>query len=204
MVNKVVLIGTLAEEFQFSHTCKEENFLKSAIKIKRNSGTEDIIPLIVNKKLLPDEEGWYGEKIWLSGTIKSYHKNPALPLFVFVNEMLRLDFNVPDFNEVSVIGLMTNRRSHRVTPMGKEIFDFVIKSERTNQRFDYIPCIIFGKDAVNAMKFDPGSRVWIKGKIQSREYFKKMPEGHSERKTACEVSCYSLKEDKTENEKDNH
>ena len=57
---------------------------------------------------------------------------------------------------------------------------------------DYIPCICWGRNARFASSFEVGTRCAIWGRIQSREYMKKISEEKSERRIAYEVSVNKL------------
>ena len=57
---------------------------------------------------------------------------------------------------------------------------------------DYIPCICWGRNARFASNFQVGTRCAIWGRIQSREYVKKISEEEMEKRIAFEVSVSKL------------
>ena len=57
---------------------------------------------------------------------------------------------------------------------------------------DYIPCICWGRNARYAEQFEVGAHIQIQGRIQSREYQKKIGEDEFERRVAYEVSVSKL------------
>lgn len=57
---------------------------------------------------------------------------------------------------------------------------------------DYIPCICWGRNARYAESFNVGGHVQIWGRIQSREYQKKISEDEIEKRIAYEVSVSKL------------
>jgi len=57
---------------------------------------------------------------------------------------------------------------------------------------DYIPCICWGRNARFAEGFRVGEHIQIWGRIQSREYQKKISETEFEKRTAYEVSVSKL------------
>ena len=72
---------------------------------------------------------------------------------------------------------------------------------RDYKKSDYIPCIIWGRNARFASRFEIGTKVRICGRIQSREYSKKVSDDEFEVRTAYEVSIMKmevLKDDKRE------
>ena len=57
---------------------------------------------------------------------------------------------------------------------------------------DYIPCISWGRNARYASGFQVGDRCRVWGRIQSREYMKKISEDQVEKRIAYEVSVSKL------------
>ena len=57
---------------------------------------------------------------------------------------------------------------------------------------DYIPCISWGRNARYAAGFEVGTRVRIWGRVQSREYTKKISETECEKRVAYEVSISKM------------
>jgi len=76
--------------------------------------------------------------------------------------------------------------------MGREIADMLLAVNRPYSKSDYIPCICWGRNARYASAFTVGGHVLLWGRIQSREYMKRIGENQSERRTAYEVSVSKL------------
>ena len=72
--------------------------------------------------------------------------------------------------------------------LGREIADLLVAVNRSYGKSDYIPCICWGRNARFASGFEVGSHVQIWGRIQSREYVKKVSETQVEQRVAYEVS----------------
>ena len=87
---------------------------------------------------------------------------------------------------------MCKRPVYRKTPLGREIADLLLAVNRPYGKSDYIPCICWGRNARYASGFDVGEHVRILGRIQSREYVKKLSETETETRTAYEVSVSKL------------
>ena len=79
-----------------------------------------------------------------------------------------------------------------MTPLGREIADVLLAVNRAYGKSDYIPCICWGRNARFAGKLDVGEHVAVWGRIQSREYMKKLDEENVERRVAFEVSVSKL------------
>ncbi len=76
--------------------------------------------------------------------------------------------------------------------MGREIADLLLAVNRPYGKSDYIPCICWGRNARFANTFKVGTRCELWGRIQSREYMKKISEEESEKRIAYEVSVSKL------------
>ena len=63
---------------------------------------------------------------------------------------------------------------YRKTPLGREIADLLLAVNRPYGKSDYIPCICWGRNARFASSFEVGAHVHILGRVQSREYIKKI------------------------------
>lgn len=76
-------------------------------------------------------------------------------------------------NKVCLIGNLCKSPTLRITPSGKDICDLLIAVNRKSPNTDYLPVIVWGKDAVSCSeKLTTGSLVAVIGKIQSRNYEK--------------------------------
>jgi single-stranded DNA-binding protein len=63
---------------------------------------------------------------------------------------------------------------------------------RAYNKSDYIPCIAWGRNARFVKNLEVGSKVTIVGRIQSREYVKKISETETEQRIAYEVSVSKI------------
>lgn len=94
---------------------------------------------------------------------------------------------------------------YRSTPFGREITDLLIAVNRAYNKSDYIPCIAWGRNARYSSSLNVGDNIKIWGRIQSREYQKKISEDESVTKTAYEISVSKMEvtsEKKSEEETD--
>ena len=86
-------------------------------------------------------------------------------------------------------------------PLGREIADVLIAVNRTYRKSDYIPCILWGRNAKYCDTLKVGDLVKLSGRIQSRNYEKKLPDGTTIKKTAYEISVSKFASvEKEENE----
>ena len=89
--------------------------------------------------------------------------------------------------------------TYRKTPSGREISDIILAVNRMYGKSDYIPCITWGRNAVFAERFQPGDKISITGRIQSREYTKKIND-EDVTFTAYEVSVNRLTKEESKEE----
>ena len=103
--------------------------------------------------------------------------------FVFSHEIFgegfyMVDVNVPRLSDSSdVIPLMVSER---------------LLDVQEDYKSDYIPCICWGRNARFASNFSVGTRCEIWGRIQSREYMKRISDDDAEKRVAYEVSVSKL------------
>lgn len=196
--NQVTIMGEVASRFTFSHEVFGEGFYMVDVLVKRLSNSEDRIPLMISERLIDVTKDYTGEFIMASGQFRSYnrheeHKN-HLVLSVFVREVEFVDEELDGAktNNILLDGYICKAPVYRKTPLGREIADLLLAVNRPYGKSDYIPCICWGRNARYASGFAVGEHVQILGRIQSREYVKKLSETETEKRVAYEVSVSKL------------
>lgn len=81
---------------------------------------------------------------------------------------------------------------YRKTPLGREIADVLLAVNRPYGKSDYIPCICWGRNARFADGFQVGDHIQLWGRIQSREYQKRIGDEEFETRIAYEISVSKL------------
>ena len=196
--NKVSVIGEIVSGFTFSHEVFGEGFYMVDVAVNRLSEQADIIPLMVSERLLDVHQDYSGSTIEALGQFRSYNrheeKKNRLVLSVFVRELEFIDEEVENAktNQIFLDGFICKMPVYRKTPLGREIADILLAVNRPYGKSDYIPCICWGRNARFASGFEVGGHTQIWGRIQSREYMKKIDEEESERRVAYEVSVSKL------------
>lgn len=196
--NQVSVIGEIVSGFTFSHEVFGEGFYMVDILVRRLSESADVIPVMVSDRLINVSENYVGEYIRVAGQFRSYNrheeKRNRLVLSVFAREVKFLEEEVENAktNQIFLDGYICKMPVYRKTPLGREIADLLIAVNRPYGKSDYIPCICWGRNARFASGFEVGGRAQIWGRIQSREYVKKLNEFDSERRVAYEVSVSKL------------
>ena len=181
-------------EFRYSHEVFGEGFYMVDIAVNRLSNYADYIPLMISERLIDTEQDYIGQLIHVTGQFRSYNrheeKKNRLVLSVFVRELEFLDEIDEDekTNQIFLDGYICKEPIYRKTPLGREIADVLLAVNRSYGKSDYIPCICWGRNARFAAGFEVGSHIQMYGRIQSREYVKKISETETERRVAYEVS----------------
>ena len=196
--NQVTIMGQVASEFEFSHEVFGEGFYIVEALVKRLSNSCDRIPLMVSERLIDVTQDYTGEFIMASGQFRSYNRHEEqknrLVLSVFVREISFME-EEPDgskTNSILLDGYICKEPIYRKTPLGREIADLLLAVNRPYGKSDYIPCICWGRNARYASGFEVGEHVQVLGRIQSREYVKKLSETETEKRVAYEVSVSKL------------
>lgn len=196
--NQVTVMGEIVGQFIYSHEIFGEGFYMVDILVPRLSDSADQIPLMISERLLDVTQDLRGQLIMVSGQFRSYnrheeHKNKLI-LSVFVREIdfiEQLEENEKT-NYIFLDGFICKEPIYRKTPLGREIADILLAVNRPYGKSDYIPCISWGRNARFAAGFQVGDRCRIWGRIQSREYMKKISDEETEKRVAYEVSVSKM------------
>ena len=196
--NQAIVKGTIVSGFTYSHEIFGEGFYLMDVEVERLSDTSDIIPVMISERLINVNEDYEGKNIVIAGQFRSYNKHEEkknrLILSVFAREIEFVDEIEKEHstNQIYMDGYICKEPVYRKTPLGREIADILIAVNRPYGKSDYIPCICWGRNARYASNLFVGSRCRVWGRIQSREYFKKINDEQSVRKVAYEVSVNKL------------
>ncbi len=192
--NSVTLSGTVVGNATFSHSVFGEKFYVVKLSVLRLSGSQDILPICISEHLLKDDFS-HGNCITVVGQLRSYNKvvdnHSKLLLTIFVQQVLPFDSTInPNIMELN--GYICKAPVYRTTPFNREICDVLLAVNRPYNKSDYIPCIIWGRTARFAGNLPVGAHISINGRVQSREYQKKLDNGTTETRTTYEVSVTKL------------
>lgn len=190
--NRVKLVGKIISDMGFNHEVFGEKFYSAMLFTERTSGNADMIPLLISEKLFTGNIS--GEYVYVRGEFRTYNRHAegktSLQLNVFVQEMQILDGEYSDFaNGIELTGYICKTPIYRKTPLGREIADILMAINRPYGKSDYIPCVCWGRNAVYASRLALGTKIGIAGRIQSREYRKRISDEKTETCVAYEVSA---------------
>ena len=199
--NRVCIIGEIVSEFTFSHEVFGEGFYIANVSVNRLSDMVDVIPLMISERLIDVTKDYRGMKIEVAGQFRSYNRHEGtknkLVLSIFVRELRFLeDDEMPEeqskSNQIFLDGYVCKPPIYRKTPLGREIADILVAVNRPYGKSDYIPCIAWGRNARFAGGLEQGAHLQVSGRVQSREYTKKIGEEEVERRVAYEVSVSKI------------
>lgn len=189
--NRIILRGRTVEIASFSHESHGKRFFRLPVAVPRLSGAVDTLNL-----LLPEEPAlslFPGDPVEVTGEVRSFNNRSGvgsrLVITVFVHTLERREGPVE--NSLSLSGVLCKPPVFRRTPLGREICDLMLAVPRRYGRADYLPCIAWGSTAAHAAGLSVGDRVFLEGRLQSRNYTK-MEGERQVTKVAFEISVASL------------
>lgn len=189
--NLVTLSGTVVDQPIFSHEVFGEKFFDVTLCVKRMSGMDDMLPVSVSEHLMANGLFTVGNQVTIRGQFRSYNKTVGekskLMLTVFAREAGPLDETV-NSNQLVLTGYICKAPVYRKTPFNREICDVLLAVNRQYNKSDYIPCIVWGRNARFVSMLEVGEHITLVGRVQSRSYQKKLDDSTVVTKTAYEVS----------------
>ena len=196
--NQVSIVGEIVSDFRYSHEVYGEGFYMVDVSVSRLSNFVDYIPVMVSERLIDVSADYIGQYVYIGGQFRSFNrheeKKNRLVLSVFAREFELLEEADEESasNQIFLDGYICKESVYRKTPLGREIADLLVAVNRSYGKSDYIPCICWGRNARFASGFEVGTHVQIWGRIQSREYVKKINETDVEQRVAYEVSVSKI------------
>lgn len=193
--NEVILRGWILVPFELHHVTEDVQIFKGIIRTKRQSGTEDILPVHITKELLNSLERIpkLDDFVEIKGSFHSRNvygddNKKHLQLYVQAKSIAYSDTNTNNSeNIIDISGLLINRGNTRITTSGRMVIDFQLATFRHTNRRSCIPCIAWGKKTEFVESLQRDDTLGLKGRIQSREYTK-FENGEYITRTAYEVS----------------
>ncbi len=196
--NNVTIAGKIVAGFTYENEVCGEKFYKTDILVERLSGAYDLIPLMVSERIMDVKKNYKDCYIFATGQFRSYNNHEAeknkLILYVFAREIsVSEEIGMEcDLNNISLDGYICKEPKYRETPLGREVTDVFLAVNRRYGKSDYIPCICWGRNAVYTGKLEIGTHLKVSGRIQSREFKKKLDDGTVDLRTAYEVSVSKI------------
>ena len=204
--NKAEISGEVIGEPTLSHAIYGEQFYQFPIRVPRLSTNSDIINITLSERFFPDVIPAIGDFLLIEGQFRSYNNfsdiGNRLVLTVFAKSIIKLSSlsDVENPNQVFLSGYICKTPIYRTTPFQREIADILLAVNRFYNKSDYIPCIAWGRNAKFAETLSVGTHLKVWGRIQSRDYQKRLSDTEFITKTAYEVSITKMEIAETEKE----
>ena len=197
--NRVELVGTITTEPIIHHQTHDENIYQFNLSVPRlRKDLSDDIRVEACERGINPQNYNVGDIVKIIGEFRSVNRREPdgsshLILSVFVSKISLLKSS-EKVNSIRLHGFLCKPPRFRTTPSGRDICDLMLAVNRNYRKCDYIPCVAWGRDASFAKDFKVGDSVFIEGRIQSREYKKRLNDNYDyEVKKICEVSITSIK-----------
>jgi single-stranded DNA-binding protein len=194
--NKIYLEGKVVSDLNFSHEMYGEGFYIFNLEVPRLSDTRDILAITVSERLLTGLDFKIGNDIIVEGQLRSYNKfvdgANRLILTVFARNIEPCLERSKNPNQIFLDGFICKAPVYRTTPFGREIADMLLAVNRAYNKSDYIPTIAWGRNSRFCQTLTVGDNIRIWGRLQSREYQKRVSDEEIIRKVAYEVSISKM------------
>lgn len=194
--NKIYLEGKVASKLEFSHEMYGEGFYSFNLEVMRLSDSVDFLNITVSERLLNDFNLEEGKDIIVEGQLRSYNKfidgSNKLILTVFARCIEPCLERSKNPNEIFLDGYICKEPVYRTTPFGREIADVLLAVNRAYNKSDYIPTIAWGRNSRFCQTLSVGENIRVWGRLQSREYQKKISDTEVIKKVAYEVSISKM------------
>lgn len=196
--NIAELCGAVLSELKYSHKTYGEIFYTFVLGIERRSGYIDEINIMVSERLIFDNPPRLNDFVEIKGQVRTYNElsegRNKLNVVVFAKEIYMSENFGYNENYVYLEGFLCKEPLKRTSPLGRDICDLMMAVNRMYNKSDYIPCIAWGRNAGYAESLGVGTKLSVEGRIQSRDYRKKLEDGSSEMRKAFEVSIVKIEE----------
>lgn len=193
--NYAQVSGEILNNPQKSHEILGEKFYEFNLKVQRLSGKCDVLPITISERIMLGDTLKQGDFVKIAGQFRSYNKiengKSRLMLSVFAKECEKCQVDA-FLNEIRLEGYVCKAPIYRTTPFNREIADVLLAVNRSFGKSDYIPLIVWGRNARFVRDLQVGSKVSVFGRIQSREYQKKLEDDTIQTRTAFEISCQGI------------
>ncbi|MDR5586749.1 MULTISPECIES: single-stranded DNA-binding protein [Clostridium] len=194
--NKIYLEGKIASGLEYSHEMYGEGFYTFNLDVMRLSDSVDRLNITISERLIANIDLSIGTEVIVDGQLRSYNKfidgSNKLILTVFARNIEPCLERSKNPNEIFLDGYICKEPVYRTTPFGREIADVLLAVNRAYNKSDYIPTIAWGRNSRFCQSLNVGDNIRVWGRVQSREYQKKVSDTETIKKIAYEVSISKM------------
>lgn len=195
-MNQTIISGVITNDVTYGHSVMGEAFYEFILASKRKSETSDYIKIVISERIIKPELLIAGTTIRIEGEFHSMNYvdetgKRRLDLFVFAKDASIIDNDTEHENNIELEGFICREPSYRFTPKNRQITDLLLAVNRNYSKSDYVPVITWGRCAKYIKDYPVGTKVKLKGRLQSRIYHKQVDDTIQEY-TAYEVSAMAI------------
>lgn len=176
------------------------NGYKAIVTTERTSGVKDDAIVLITEETMHDNRTGVpneGDAVMIAGSVQT-HKNfdtgkvLVYALAAVLEIMAGTHWQYE--NEIKFTGKLGKGINFRTTPNGRKITDIFVKVPcNLNEAINcYVPCICWGKDAEKVAGWNEGDQITATGRLQSRNYNKRIGDGEVEVRRCYEVSIKDI------------
>lgn len=184
-MNNIQLVGQISSDIKLNHYINNNDYYEFIIATKRLSLIDDLLTVVALGKMIRENELTKGDFVNIEGEIKTYNCNGHVKVYIHPYKIEKTE--EPYFDEVVLVGKICKQPINRITPLGTEITDIILTVTDKLEQFNYIPVVIWNSNARKCSNYKRGDTIYVKGRLQSREYTK-----NEETKTAIELSAKEI------------
>ena len=188
--NSIKLHGVIQSLNEVIKTRTGEEYQEFTLAVKRLSGAEDVLPVVINTKKVT-ESIRIGAEVTIMGTIKMDIDDPfgeETHLLMSVCVTTVVEEVGEHCNEVELEGPICKKPRMKTTPKGQTVCETMLMAAIGSNT--PIPCIMWGVVAKNISSLDLYDNLKVHGRLQKRTYFKNTEQGR-EMRSFYEVSAFT-------------
>lgn len=172
-INEVSLSGFICDDIEVVTEFYGVKVLKTSLKVERNSGKIDILPIFFSETLRGFDKIENGSYLGVIGTMRSVQKkdiNGIKRTIVYMQVSKIVEPYTEYENTVVLTGRFLKKpvlRKAKTMP-NVDVLEVVLVVDRGFNKEVHIPIVIWGSNARITSKFDKDTKVRILGRFQSR------------------------------------
>lgn len=197
--SRTIIEGKISKEPILVHEIKDEKFYDFVVSVDRKSENKDLITVTVSEKIIDINSLKLDMDICVKGNIRTYnqpineYKKIKLTLLAKEVIILEKDSKRNYTNNLVVLnGFICKEPVYRVTQSGKRICDLMLAVNLNKHKSSYIPLLLWEDNADKFKNLSVGDNIGVIGRLQSREYVKKIEDESEVLNVAYEVSVMKV------------
>ena len=188
--NEVILTGEVISGYKYIYSTNIDSYYIMTVKSTRVSGKVDYIPVMISGELIFRRK-LKGQFVKIEGYYSSFNKKNRLYQYVRVQKIETENERYVDINSIRIKGTINQQPKFRKTPLTNiDITDLFLRVNEPD--ISYFPAIAWGRYASISSGFQIGDSVELHGRIQSREYYKKIDQESGFKRRICEISIIHI------------